>query len=59
MVYEIKTLESPVAGEQNFKTQLQQLPRYIVFNLAHKFLAAVENNPTSDDSIRPIKMANF
>jgi hypothetical protein len=47
-VYEIKTFESPVAGKQNFKTQLQQLPRYIVVNLAHKLLAIVEENPTSD-----------
>jgi hypothetical protein len=47
-VYEIKTFESPVAGKQNFKTQLQQLSRYTVVNLVHKLLATVEDNPTSD-----------
>jgi hypothetical protein len=35
-VYETKIFESPVVGKQNFKTQLQQLPQYIVVNLAHE-----------------------
>jgi hypothetical protein len=47
-VYELKTFESAVSGKQNFKTQLQQMPRYIVVNLAHKLLAAVPHNPEAD-----------
>jgi hypothetical protein len=47
-VYELKTFESAVGGKQNFKTQLQQLPRFVVVSLAHKLLAAVPHNPDAN-----------
>jgi hypothetical protein len=47
-VYETKIFESPVVGKQSFKTQLQQLPRFIVVNLAHDLLAAVDHDSPSE-----------
>jgi hypothetical protein len=47
-VYELKTFESAVSGKQNFKTELQQMPRFVVVNLAHKLLAAVPHNLDAD-----------
>jgi hypothetical protein len=39
-VYETKTFRLPVVGKQGFQTQLKQLPRYFVVNIAHRMLAA-------------------
>jgi hypothetical protein len=47
-VYGLESFESAVSDKQKFETQRQQLPRFVVVNLAHKLLAAVPHNPDAD-----------